>query len=435
MTDLEGKLAIYVLATQGSDVEAAIANAWALADPGFNLEAIAINVAEPPLTGDLEKEVVITYNSGDESTFIQVGAQLCGGIVYTRLVRLDLIALQKRASQVGRILTGFTIIALEQVDQSDGSSPPLTDDIVTEYEEYVVDSMKRLTLVTEWLVQSHVLIKDALMRHFLMFLFSDKVNAIFGDSHFARGIWGIDGFVNLAWPNDHIRIREIKVTNYFKERKPGKIILQTSPHMFSPSTEERGLENYPDVFGRRRLPRVWMFSSQHKPNLYSYWRQYVTDEAFRSRVTFQHDGALTRTTVFAELVATDNPITYTKEGPKAARLERANYNLSFHTPMPDIPSTRNAEALRRTLAYLDSGGATVCMVTSPVSAEYLELSSQVPGFGEAKEFFGSLAAQHGFRYMDMSDAITDQRMFADAHHLNDVGAKVFSQLVADVCFG
>ena len=292
-----------------------------------------------------------------------------------------------------------------------------------------------LLVATEWLVQSRVLPEDTFERHLLLFHSSRKVNAIFGDSHAARGIWGIEGFINLAWPSDHIRIREIKVKSYFKEKKPGKVILQTTPHMFNPAAEERGLENYPDLFGRQRLPRVRMVSSQHKPHLYSYWQRFVTNKEFRSNVTLQPDGALTRTTVFAEEVATSDPVTFTNEGPEAARLQRTNYNLSCHIPMPDIPSTRNAEALRRILAFLDSRDATVCMVTSPVSAEYLALSSKVPGFGEAKEFFGSLATKYGVQYVDMSDAITDQSMFADPDHLNDVGAKVFSQLVPGVCFG
>ena len=50
------------------------------------------------------------------------------------------------------------------------------------------------------------------------------------------------------------------------------------------------------------------------------------------------------------------------------------------------------------------------------------------------QFFELLAMKFGFSYLDMSDAITDQNLFADPQHLNKAGAEVFSDMLVRSCF-
>ncbi len=114
LTDPDDKITLYVLAVEGSDVEAAIVDAWALVDPVFDLEPN--DVTEEPATGGLEQVIQIGYDTGDESGVIGAGGMLYQGLVYILLVRGELISIQQRQSQLAIIDTGFTINALEQED-------------------------------------------------------------------------------------------------------------------------------------------------------------------------------------------------------------------------------------------------------------------------------------------------------------------------------
>ena len=144
LTDPDDKITVYVLAVESSDVEAAIVDAWALVDPGFDLEPN--HVVEQPPTGGLEKVVNIDYHTGDESRVAGANGQLYQSVVYILLVRGDLIGFERRLSQVVIISTGFTISALEQEDLAGVEPLRLTDDLLVEFEAYIVDAMERFNI-------------------------------------------------------------------------------------------------------------------------------------------------------------------------------------------------------------------------------------------------------------------------------------------------
>ncbi len=52
--------------SKGSDVESAVADAWGLVDPEFDLASG--DVIDQPATGGLERFVIIPYDTDDEST-------------------------------------------------------------------------------------------------------------------------------------------------------------------------------------------------------------------------------------------------------------------------------------------------------------------------------------------------------------------------------
>ena len=144
LTDPDGKITIYVLAVEGADVEAAIVDAWALVDPEFDLEPN--DVTELPATGGLEKVVDIVYDTGDESRLVAAGSELYQGLVYILLARGELIAIQQRLSQLAIIDTGFTINALEQENLAGVEPLRLTDDLLAEFEAYIVDAIERFNI-------------------------------------------------------------------------------------------------------------------------------------------------------------------------------------------------------------------------------------------------------------------------------------------------
>ena len=140
LTAPDEAITIYVLAVEGSDVEAAIVDAWALVDPEFDFEPN--DVIEQPATGGLEKVVFIAYDTDNETRVVLAGAQLYQGVVYVLLGRGDVIAFQQRQSQVAIVGTGLAINALEHADLTGVEPLRLTDDLLAEFEVYILDAMK-----------------------------------------------------------------------------------------------------------------------------------------------------------------------------------------------------------------------------------------------------------------------------------------------------
>jgi CubicO group peptidase (beta-lactamase class C family) len=144
LTSADGQISVYVLALEGDDPEAAIAAAWDLVEPGFDL-AVA-QVQTPPATGGVEQQAMIAYNTGDESEIVLAFSQQHAGIVYVTLLDAPLAALQQRGAQFNIIQTGFTITALERVDLAGVAPLPFSDDVRTEFEAYIIEAMARFNV-------------------------------------------------------------------------------------------------------------------------------------------------------------------------------------------------------------------------------------------------------------------------------------------------
>jgi CubicO group peptidase (beta-lactamase class C family) len=138
----DDEITLKMLAIEGDDVEEAIKAAWAVVDPELDLEPEAISDRPPP--AGIEKYLVVTYDSGDESEILWASGRLYQGVVYTFLGQADTVAYEKRASQLGIIGSGFTIKALEVTDLTGVEPLRLTDDLIAELESYIVDTMERL---------------------------------------------------------------------------------------------------------------------------------------------------------------------------------------------------------------------------------------------------------------------------------------------------
>jgi CubicO group peptidase (beta-lactamase class C family) len=136
-------LNVYVLAVEADDLERGIEDAWAIVDPEFALDVD--EVIDEPNPDGVERTVTIIYDMGDdEESIIVAGGWLHDGIAYVEIFSTDLVNLQKRAAQLGIISSGYEIAALEQTDLSGMEPLPVSDDLLAELEDYVVEKMEQL---------------------------------------------------------------------------------------------------------------------------------------------------------------------------------------------------------------------------------------------------------------------------------------------------
>ena len=280
-----------------------------------------------------------------------------------------------------------------------------------------------LLAVTELLIRTRIIPNDSLSWHLDRFISGDYDNVVFGDSHTSMGVHGISGFLNLSFPADNYAMIEAKVKGYFADRQPGKVILEAEPHMFGRYWDDDKEVYEVRLFATKSRPSLWLFTGLHRKNISNYWKLFFQGSSFENVYTFQQDGALTQNTTWAEW-------------PEGQRLTWAKALVSpIHRPKQEPKSTQTARAIERTLAFLTSRGAEVCMLGMPMSSLQNILSEDYPEFDRAREYFQSVAADYGVRYVDMSSAIIEDTLYFDSGHLNEQGALEFAPLLDTACFG
>jgi CubicO group peptidase (beta-lactamase class C family) len=139
LSDPEGAIKVYLLTTENTDVEQAIADAWQLVDPAFDLEVDqTLDVPSPP---GIEETVGVSYNTGDRNRIVQAQGRLRDGIVYLELYDVQMAGLQKRQAQLGIVSTGFKVLAQEETDLTGVQPLPvtaaITEPLVAFIEQYM----------------------------------------------------------------------------------------------------------------------------------------------------------------------------------------------------------------------------------------------------------------------------------------------------------
>jgi hypothetical protein len=267
---------------------------------------------------------------------------------------------------------------------------------------------------SELLIRSKVEPEDIVFKHIAFFRQADKPDAVFGDSHTARSFTHPD-FVNLGYPGDTIATMVYKIKRYYAQRKPGIVILQADPHMFS---AYRQLQNdYLVFFDDNQHLTLRITNNYFLKNLLQYWKVFFSKGVFASNISFESSGA--------QLSAAS----WLNEHSPAERLAFARARVALHTPEKNFAGGDFAGQYAEIIAYLQQRGATIYLVTYPVTAEYRRFADAVPLFAASFDFFQTLAGRFGIRYINCFACIGDENLFADEDHLNKTGAVAFANLL------
>tara|TARA_R110002167_G_scaffold24188_2_gene85450 strand:+ start:328 stop:1248 length:921 start_codon:yes stop_codon:yes gene_type:complete len=274
-------------------------------------------------------------------------------------------------------------------------------------------------LASEALVRLAVVPHDLLARHRVFMAGAQSADAIFGDSHASLGFTGADGFVNLAFPGENLATVAGKARAYYRQRQPGRVIVQADPSMLSPARDREPPVSYDDLGGERRWLRI--AEERHRTRLLAYWRVWRKGEGFASTRRFEADGAQTRTDRLADTAPAAR---------EALALEEA---LKQRPPdaLNDSPGLRELQAL---VGWLRGKGARVCLVGFPMAPDYRRHADARPAFAAARAAFAALAARHSVPYRDFSAAVDDLSLFVNADHLNRDGARQLAPRIVRACF-
>jgi len=128
-------LNVSILVVEADDARQALADAWAIVDPGFDKEIVDTTAIPVSM---LDAFVLYTYKVGDDEDFIiQAEVRVHEGLAYVLIFHADLTEAQQRQAQLQIIDSGFEIAALEKIDLSDAEALPLTAEFIAEFEAYI----------------------------------------------------------------------------------------------------------------------------------------------------------------------------------------------------------------------------------------------------------------------------------------------------------
>ena len=247
-------------------------------------------------------------------------------------------------------------------------------------------------------------------------------DAAFGDSHFAWGFVGSPDFPTLAAEGETVSDMELRVRYYFRDKRPGKVIVQGDPHAFAPYKLDRATHSYLENLGNSFWRR---FKDHHRPYLGKYWERVMEAgfDGFRPKNELR----------WGWIVGQER---WSSLDPKK-RLGLTSARVQRLTPTADFRTTQFAASFERTLAFLTERGARICVVTTPVSYEYSKFAGHQPGTAAAIEFVRQVAEQNGARYVNFFDLYARPELadhFRDMDHLNDIGAPLFTEQARSACF-
>ena len=284
---------------------------------------------------------------------------------------------------------------------------------------------------SEMLVRSKVSTQDEFINHANLFHTSPHANVAFGDSHVARGFVPPANMVNLAYPSEGIEHIDWKVRTYFARRKPGRIILQADPHLLAPYRVTNRLGNYPAKIKAAFNGQEWRpltAEPRYRANLVNYWSSYIKQGGqLVSRIKVLENGALL------------SPGDLSSEDARL-RAFNARRRITVHSIRAHPAVDRLMETYSGILEFLQARGADVCLVTFPVSPDYLNASETSQSNAAQRErrrvmrFFKAEAHKRGMQHADLRTLTSDRSEFRDVDHLNGAAAVRYSKAMMDACF-
>ena len=264
---------------------------------------------------------------------------------------------------------------------------------------------------------------DRLVRGLVLLRTATSPDAAFGDSRFVWGLIGKHDFPTIGAEGETLFDMESRVRFYYRNKDPRRVIVQGDPHAFAPYKLNRARHEYLED---PRWGFLRRFFDYHREYLLLYWERLAED----GLGAFQQQNAMRWGWVEARVSWA--------EVPPESRTVQARTRARLLSPGPDFATGEFAASFRRTLEALTARGASVCVLTTPVSYDFHRFSSADPHVEGARAFMERVAGEYGAQYVDYYTFYARREFdgyFKDMDHLNATGAREFTERVLSTCFG
>ena len=267
-------------------------------------------------------------------------------------------------------------------------------------------------IATEILIREKIEGHDVLRKSVELFFSTDEKNVIFGDSHIARALNPPEDWVNLAYPTENIHSTAHKIHAYIDAHDVEKVILQADPHMFALNRRKKNV-SYNELFSAAEnyTSGIRTVSSYHRWQIFGYWKVYLSGGTFDTRPIFNTNG-------WQE--ATGN----WSEADKEKRIASANKRATKQVVADDFKSHEWAVMYESTVKLMRDRDIAVCLITTPVTPEYLSAITELKYPSDAFAYFEDLAKKYGLAYINMYTMLEmNPEFFVDMDHVNKKGSE------------
>ncbi len=274
------------------------------------------------------------------------------------------------------------------------------------------------------LVRNYIEPHDRVVESLELIQKETATDAAFGDSHFAWGFVGSRDFPTLGAEGETLLDMELRVRYYYRDKRPGKVVIQGDPHSFAAYKMDRATHDYLHNVDNRFWQR---FLEHHRPYLGKYWQRVIERRGFD---VFRPADELR----WGWIVGHER----WSSRDSSVRVGLAREREVYQKPDSGFRNEESARSLKRTLEYLKGRGADVCVVTTPVSYEYYKYARDDSSIAAALNYVRRVAEQTGARYFDYFDLYAwpeSANYFRDMDHLNEIGAPHFTARALSDCFG
>jgi hypothetical protein len=245
---------------------------------------------------------------------------------------------------------------------------------------------------------------------------SENRNVIIGDSQFEYGFpKDYPGFENLSINGLPVETMEVIIREYFRHKKPGKIIIIASPQMLAKNRVERGDWGFKDFFKLNTIDTPYMLYafetlvSRNLANIFK-WADNKPQEQYKENLWEE--------------------ITVEK------RTEMSKKRMIIQRPVDDFFKTNNFKSYYRLLKLLKEKEAKVCLLRMPYAVEYQAVIRNDKAYLDSETAFKEMAKFFEVKYVDFKQIPLsyDASFFINSDHLNTKGRKLFAPLAEEFCF-
>jgi len=253
-------------------------------------------------------------------------------------------------------------------------------------------------------------------------------DAVLGDSHLYRPFINSERFANLARAGSSPHALEIVAREYFRRIEPGRVIVEASPQLFNLLMQQRKAQHHDEYFSHNfGLPlHLLVLEPGISRELATAWN--VPAQVRKAEVA---RGRKKRKGALVERVAADRRALSEQQ-----RREVTAARIQSNRPVRAVAESSGFAAYRRTLDFLLSRGARVCMAKTPVTDLYRQMARDDPNHGAAERVLRELASELGIPFVDAVDLDLPLAVdsFTNPDHLTTGMGELYAARLEQACF-
>ena len=257
---------------------------------------------------------------------------------------------------------------------------------------------------------------------------AERPDAVLGDSHLYRPFINSERFENLARAGSSPHALEIVAREYFRHIEPGRVILEASPQLFNRLMQQRRAQHHDEYFSHNFGQPAFLHILEPgvSRELASIW-----DPRGLLRAAEVARGREKREGVYVERQAGLRRALSAED-----RRELTEARLRSNRPVSDVTGSEGFAAYARTLDFLLSRGARVCLARTPVTELYREMSQEDVAYLAAEQALRSVAEARGVRFVDYLDLDLPRRVdaFTNPDHLTTKTGELYAARLEQACF-